>query len=153
MTRVPRWSSLPNHGYRSGKILRLKEICDKAWTCARPQVESCVVVSPHRETHGHEGGRDFCGRRVCSRRPIASRGADEERPPVHPHIERQHGEKPKWASCMAPAVICFTPPPPEVRVRPKSMTFSGASADAGWINRSSLPAYGAVVERNDVAHV
>ena len=32
-----------NYGYRSGKILHLKEICDKALDMS-PQVESCVVV-------------------------------------------------------------------------------------------------------------
>ena len=47
-----------NYGYRSGKILRLKEICDKALDMC-PQVESCVVVRRIEKRTAMKAGRDF----------------------------------------------------------------------------------------------
>ena len=55
---VPRWSSRQTTDTVPGKILRLKEICDKALDMC-PQVESCVVVRRIEKRTAMKAGRDF----------------------------------------------------------------------------------------------
>ncbi|MFR4803039.1 MAG: hypothetical protein ACLT98_06850 [Eggerthellaceae bacterium] len=116
-----------------GKILRLKEICDKALTCA-PR-SSCVVVRRIEKTHGHEGGARFQGRRLPEA-PQCEPERWERTIPVHPLHERQHGETEGHPT--APAAICFTPPSPRSTCSTKEHDIFWCTADAGWIGHSYL---------------
>ena len=115
-----------NYGYRSGKILRLKEICDKALDMC-PQVESCVVVRRIEKRTAMKAGRDFWWDDVLA--PEAPQCEPERMEANDPLfiLYTSAARRNRRASCMAPAAICFTPPSPRSTCSTsRNMTFSGA---------------------------
>ena len=131
-----------NYGYRSGKILRLKEICDKALDMC-PQVESCVVVRRIEKRTAMKAGRDFWWDDVLApEAPQCEPERMEANDPLFILYTSGSTAKPKGILHGTGGYLLYATLTSKYVFDLKEHDIFWCTADAGWITGHSYLVYG-----------
>lgn len=131
-----------NYGYRSGKILHLKDICDKALDMS-PQVEACVVVRRIEKRTDMKVDRDvWWDDQMAAESPHCEPESMESNDPLFILYTSGSTAKPKGILHGTGGYLLYATLTMKYVFDLKETDIYWCTADAGWITGHSYLVYG-----------